>query len=133
MRPITSGCAVPQRLIAAETVVRVMACLLDESTFNDTACLLREEGPNMDYRKVGASDLEVSVLSLGTATFGGGNAFFKAWGETDVAEATSLVDIALDAGVNLFDSADVYSDGLAETILGKAIAGRRDQLLISTK
>ena len=88
---------------------------------------------NMEQRTVGASDLKVSVLSLGTATFGGGNAFFKAWGETDVAEATNLVDIALDAGVNLFDSADVYSDGLAETILGKAIAGRRDQLLISTK
>ena len=67
----------------------------------------------MDYRTVGPSDLKVSVLSLGTATFGGGNAFFKAWGETDVVEATSLVDIALEAGVNLFDSADVYSDGLA--------------------
>ena len=88
---------------------------------------------NMELRTVGASDLKVSVLSLGTATFGGGNAFFKAWGETDVAEATNLVDISLDAGVNLFDSADVYSDGLAETILGKAIAGKRDRLLISTK
>jgi len=87
----------------------------------------------MEQRTVGASDLKVSVLSLGTATFGGGNAFFKAWGETDVAEATNLVDIALDAGVNLFDSADVYSDGLAETILGQAIAGKRDRLLISTK
>jgi aryl-alcohol dehydrogenase-like predicted oxidoreductase len=87
----------------------------------------------MDYRFVGGSDLKVSVLSLGTATFGGGNAFFKAWGETDVAEATNLVDIALDAGVTLFDSADVYSSGLAEEILGKAIAGRRDKLLISTK
>ncbi|CAN5775017.1 aldo/keto reductase [soil metagenome] len=87
----------------------------------------------MEYRNVGASDLKVSVLSLGTATFGGGNEFFKEWGETDVAEATSLVDIAIDAGVTLFDSADVYSDGLAETILGRAIAGRRDKLLISTK
>jgi len=67
----------------------------------------------MEHRTLGTSDLKVSVLSLGTATFGGGNAFFKAWGETGVAEATSLVDIALDAGVNLFDSADVYSDGLA--------------------
>ncbi|MDB5820612.1 MAG: oxidoreductase [Rhizobacter sp.] len=87
----------------------------------------------MDYRFVGGSDLKVSVLSLGTATFGGSNAFFKQWGETDVAEATRLVDISLDAGVDLFDSADVYSDGMAEEILGKAIAGRRDKLLISTK
>ncbi|MEO8523765.1 MAG: aldo/keto reductase [Caldimonas sp.] len=87
----------------------------------------------MEYRRVGGSDLEVSVLSLGTATFGGGNEFFKAWGSTDVAEATSLVDISLDAGITLFDSADAYSSGLAEEILGKAIAGRRDKLLISTK
>ena len=87
----------------------------------------------MEYRSVGGSDLKVSVLSLGTATFGGGNEFFKAWGETDAAEATSLVEISLDAGVTLFDSADVYSSGLAEEILGKAIAGRRNRLLISTK
>ena len=75
----------------------------------------------------------VPVLSLGTGTFGGGNDFFKAWGDTGVKEATHLVDIALEAGVNLFDSADIYSDGLAEEVLGKAIAGRRDQVLISTK
>ena len=75
----------------------------------------------------------VPALSLGTGTFGGGNDFFKAWGETGVKEATHLVDIALDAGVNLFDSADIYSDGLAEEVLGKAITGRRDQVLISTK
>jgi len=87
----------------------------------------------MEYRLVGCSDLRVSALSLGTATFGGGNEFFKAWGETDVAEATRLVEIALDAGVTMFDSADAYSDGLAEEILGKAIAGRRNRLLISTK
>lgn len=91
------------------------------------------ERKNMEYRKIGSSDLKASVLSLGTATFGGGNAFFKAWGETGVDEATRLVDISLDAGVNLFDSADAYSGGLAEEILGKAIAGRRDRLLISTK
>ena len=73
------------------------------------------------------------VLCYGTGTFGGSNEFFKAWGSSDVAEATKLVDICLDAGVNLFDTADVYSDGLSETILGKAIAGRRDDVLISTK
>ena len=77
--------------------------------------------------------MKVPVLCYGTGTFGGGNEFFKAWGASDVAEATRLVDICLDAGVNLFDTADVYSDGLSETILGKAIAGRRDDVLISTK
>lgn len=87
----------------------------------------------MEYRFVGNSDLKVSVLSFGTATFGGGNEFFKAWGQTDVAEARSLVDIALESGVNLFDTADVYSAGAAESILGEAIAGRRDKLLVSTK
>ncbi len=87
----------------------------------------------MQYRTVGGSDLKVSVISLGTATFGGATPFFKAWGETGVAEARSLVDVALDAGVTLFDSADAYSGGLAEEILGQAIAGRRDRLLISTK
>ena len=87
----------------------------------------------MDYRSVGASDLTVSALSFGTATFGGGSEFYRAWGQTDVAEATRLVDIALDAGVTMFDTADSYSGGIAEEILGKAIAGRRNSLLISTK
>ena len=87
----------------------------------------------MEYRLLGRSGLKVPVLSFGTGTFGGSNEFFRAWGASDVAEATRLVDICLDAGVNLFDTADVYSDGLSETILGKAIAGRRDQVLISTK
>ncbi len=73
------------------------------------------------------------ALSFGTGTFGGSNEFFRAWGASDVAEATRLVDICLEAGVNLFDTADVYSDGLSETILGKAIAGRRGDVLISTK
>lgn len=73
------------------------------------------------------------ALCFGTGTFGGNNEFFKAWGETDVKEATRLVDICLDAGVNLFDTADIYSKGLSEEILGKAIAGRRDKVLISTK
>jgi aryl-alcohol dehydrogenase-like predicted oxidoreductase len=87
----------------------------------------------MEFRTLGHSGLKVPVLSYGTGTFGGGNEFFKAWGASDVAEATRLVDICLEAGVNLFDTADVYSDGLSETILGKAIAGRRDNVLISTK
>jgi len=87
----------------------------------------------MEFRTLGHSGLKVAVLSFGTGTFGGGSEFFKAWGSSDVAEATRLVDICLEAGVNLFDTADVYSDGLSETILGKAIAGRRDDCLISTK
>jgi aryl-alcohol dehydrogenase-like predicted oxidoreductase len=87
----------------------------------------------MEYRSLGHSGLKVPVLSFGTGTFGGGNAFFRAWGETDVAEAKRLVGICLDAGVNLFDTADIYSDGLSEEILGKAIEGKRDDVLISTK
>jgi aryl-alcohol dehydrogenase-like predicted oxidoreductase len=87
----------------------------------------------MEYRQLGASGLEVPVLSFGTATFGGGNDFFKAWGSTQVDEATRLVNLCMDAGVNFFDTADVYSDGLSEEILGKAIAGQRDKMIISTK
>ena len=87
----------------------------------------------MEYRQLGYSGLKVSALSFGAATFGGGNEFFKAWGDTDVAEAKRLVDLCLDAGVNLFDVANVYSTGLAEEVLGKAIEGKREKLLISTK
>src|SRR5580700_10914247 len=87
----------------------------------------------MEYRQLGGSGFKVPVLSLGTGTFGGGGELFKAWGATDVAEATRLVDICLDAGLTMFDSADIYSRGLAEEILGKAVKGRRDAVLISTK
>jgi aryl-alcohol dehydrogenase-like predicted oxidoreductase len=87
----------------------------------------------MEFRQLGGSGLKVPVLTLGTGTFGGGNDFFKPWGAVEVAEATRLVDVCLDAGLSMFDSADVYSGGLAEEILGKAIAGRRDRVLISTK
>jgi aryl-alcohol dehydrogenase-like predicted oxidoreductase len=87
----------------------------------------------MEFRQLGKSGLKVPALSFGTGTFGGGTEFFKAWGASDVAEATRLVDVCLEAGVNLFDTADIYSNGLSETILGKAVAGRRDSVLISTK
>ena len=87
----------------------------------------------MEFRRLGHSGLKVPVLCFGAATFGGGNEFFKAWGSTDVAEATRLVDICLEAGVNLFDTANVYSHGMSEEILGQAVAGRRDKVLISTK
>jgi len=88
---------------------------------------------DMEFRQLGRSGFKVPVLSFGTGTFGGGTEFFRAWGTSDVAEATRLVDICLESGVNLFDTADIYSLGLSETILGKAVASRRDQVLISTK
>jgi aryl-alcohol dehydrogenase-like predicted oxidoreductase len=87
----------------------------------------------MEFRTLGRSGLKVPVLSLGTGTFGGANEFFRAWGNTGVEEATRLLDICLDAGVNMFDTADIYSDGASETVLAGAIAGRRDKVLISTK
>jgi aryl-alcohol dehydrogenase-like predicted oxidoreductase len=87
----------------------------------------------MEYRQLGGSGFKVPVLSFGTGTFGGGNELFKAWGSSDVAEATRLVDVCLDAGLTLFDSSDIYSNGRAEEILGQAIKGRRDKVLISTK
>lgn len=87
----------------------------------------------MEYRQLGASGLRIPVLSFGTATFGGSNAFFKAWGNTQVEEATRLVNLCLDAGVNLFDTANIYSQGVSEEILGKAIKGLHHKILISTK
>ena len=87
----------------------------------------------MEYNLLGRSGFKVPALSFGTGTFGGRGKFFEAWGSSDAEEATRLVDICLDAGLTMFDSADVYSGGLAEEILGKAIAGRRDAVLISTK
>lgn len=87
----------------------------------------------MEYRQLGGAGLKVPVLTFGTATFGGGNEFFKTWGSTQTTEATKLVDVCLDAGVNFFDTADVYSDGLAEEILGKALSGKRSRAIISTK
>jgi aryl-alcohol dehydrogenase-like predicted oxidoreductase len=87
----------------------------------------------MEHRLLGGSGLKVPVLSYGTGTFGGRGDFFSAWGKTDVAEATRLVDMCLEAGVTMFDTADVYSGGISEEILGKAIEGRRDKVLISTK
>jgi len=87
----------------------------------------------MDYRTLGACGLKVPALSFGTGTFGGRGPLFGAWGSTDVAEARRLIDLCLDAGVNLFDTADVYSDGASEEVLGEALRGRRHQALISTK
>ncbi len=87
----------------------------------------------MEYRQLGSSGLRVPVLSFGTGTFGGTGPLFGAWGQSDETEARRLVDICLEAGVTLFDTADVYSNGASEAVLGAAIKGRRDQVLISTK
>lgn len=87
----------------------------------------------MEYRQLGASGLRVPALSFGTGTFGGQGPLFGAWGRSDAAEARRLVDICLDSGVTLFDTADVYSNGASEEVLGAAIRGRRDAVLISTK
>jgi aryl-alcohol dehydrogenase-like predicted oxidoreductase len=87
----------------------------------------------MEFRQLGRSGLKVPVLCFGTGTFGGGTEFFRAWGSSDVAEASRLVSVCMEAGVNFFDTADVYSNGLSEEILGKALEGRRHDVLISTK
>ncbi len=90
-------------------------------------------GVIMEYRQLGRSGFKIPVLSFGTGTFGGKGELFKAWGETDIKEATRLIDICLDHGVTLFDTADIYSKGSSEEILGAAIKGRRDKVLLSTK
>ncbi|MDE1192267.1 MAG: aldo/keto reductase [Arachidicoccus sp.] len=87
----------------------------------------------MEYRNLGKSGLKVPVLSLGTGTFGGTNEFFKRWGETDVKEAARLVDICLERDMNFFDTANVYSQGDSEIVLGKAINGRREKVILATK
>jgi aryl-alcohol dehydrogenase-like predicted oxidoreductase len=87
----------------------------------------------MDFRRLGASGLKVPVLSFGAGTFGGRGPLFGAWGTTDAQQARHLVDICLDTGVTMFDTADVYSNGASEEVLGKAIKGRRDKVIVSTK
>jgi aryl-alcohol dehydrogenase-like predicted oxidoreductase len=86
----------------------------------------------MEYRRLGRSGLFISALTLGTMTFGGQGGFSKV-GATDVAGAKRQVDMCLDAGINLFDTANIYSGGESEEILGEAISGRRDDLLLATK
>jgi len=87
----------------------------------------------MEYRRLGSSGLKVPALSFGTGTFGGQGELFSAWGSSDVEEARRLIDICLEHGINLFDSADVYSGGASESVLGAALKGRRARVLISTK
>lgn len=87
----------------------------------------------MEYRNLGKSGLRVPILSFGTGTFGGTNEFFGRWGKTDVKEASRLIDICLDRGVTFFDTANVYSQGDSESILGAALEGKRQHSLISSK
>ncbi|WCD90542.1 L-glyceraldehyde 3-phosphate reductase [Streptomyces xanthophaeus] len=87
----------------------------------------------MEYRQLGTSGLKVPALSFGAGTFGGQGPLFGAWGTTDAQEARRLVDICIDAGITMFDTADVYSAGASEEVLGQAVKGRRDQVLLSTK
>ncbi|PAT42416.1 hypothetical protein CK621_09600 [Vandammella animalimorsus] len=87
----------------------------------------------MQYRFLGQSGLKVSAFGFGVGTFGGKGPLFSAWGDTDAHAARRLLDIAIDAGVNFFDTADVYSDGESERVLGEAMRGRRDRLILSTK
>jgi aryl-alcohol dehydrogenase-like predicted oxidoreductase len=87
----------------------------------------------MEYRYLGSSGWKVPVLGFGAGTFGGKGPLFSAWGQTDAVEARRLVDVCLDAGLNLFDTADVYSNGESEIVLGAAIKGRRDKVVVSTK
>jgi aryl-alcohol dehydrogenase-like predicted oxidoreductase len=88
----------------------------------------------MEYRQLGRSGLKVPELCFGAGTFGAANEFFKAWSETTQEEANRIVDICLDAGINLFDTADIYSDGESEKTLGKALAKHnREDVMISTK
>lgn len=98
-------------------------------------CIINNRNDNsfMEYRKLGNSGLQVPVLSLGTGTFGGTNEFFQRWGQTDVKEASRLIDICLERGINFFDTANVYSQGASEKVLGQALKGRRDKTIISTK
>src|SRR5579862_3426391 len=87
----------------------------------------------MEYRVLGNSGFSVPALSFGTGTFGGDHPFFGKWGNSDVDQATRLVDMCIDAGLNMFDSADVYSGGQSEEILGKAVIGKRDKVQLATK
>lgn len=88
---------------------------------------------SMEFRQLGRSGFKIPALSFGTGTFGGKGELFQAWGSTDVDEARRLVELCLDHGVTLFDTADIYSLGRSEEILGEVIRGRRDKVLISTK
>jgi aryl-alcohol dehydrogenase-like predicted oxidoreductase len=87
----------------------------------------------MEFRFLGNSGFKVSALGFGAGTFGGKGPLFSAWGNTDATEARRMIDLSLDAGLNFFDTADVYSDGASETILGTAIQGKRDRVILSSK
>jgi aryl-alcohol dehydrogenase-like predicted oxidoreductase len=87
---------------------------------------------DMEHRQLGRSGLRVSVLTLGTMTFGGEGPFANV-GSVDLEGVRRQIDLAIDAGVNLIDTADVYSHGLSEELIGRALEGRRDSVLLATK
>src|SRR5689334_17400587 len=111
----------------ANSPVSYNAAILAHQTYQNRVLSVKEES-TMEWRLLGKSGFKVPVLCMGTATFGAGSEFFRAFGATDVADARRLVDICLDAGLTMFDSADGYSNGASEEILGQAIKGRRDQV-----
>src|SRR3954469_11554990 len=105
-------------------LARFQMAAYDRTSLNCIDVLFREV--YMEYRQLGRSGFKVPVLCFGTATFVGSNESFKGFGDIDVAGATRIVDICLDAGLTMFDSADIYAEGNSEEILGRAIKGRRD-------
>src|SRR5882724_2073476 len=123
----------PRRSLSSASASRCGACTSIADLFQQPRNRQPTGKANMQYRNLGASGLKVPALSFGAGTFGGEGPLFSAWGNSSVEEARRLIDICLEAGVNLFDSADVYSHGAAETVLGAAIKNRRDKVLISTK
>src|SRR3984957_11480655 len=108
------------------------AARLNSACGHRHSCRIAIEENIMEYRLLGRSGFSVPVLTFGTGTFGGKGGL-AAWGATDAAGATRLVDICLEHGLTMFDSADIYSGGASEEVLGAAIKGRRDKVLISTK
>jgi aryl-alcohol dehydrogenase-like predicted oxidoreductase len=125
------GCAAASReaMRVDSSAVGIASSTQRQFSINPSIC----GGAEMEHRFLGASGFKVPVLSFGTGTFGGKGELFEAWGATDVAGARRLIDICLEAGVTMFDSADVYSSGASESVLGEALKGRRDKVLISTK
>ena len=126
-------------LFIVSAVLTAVGCLRIEKSSSiasgsgGTKLILHNLQPKSSDASATTAVLNGTLRGTWTGTFGGGNEFFKAWGASDVAEATRLVDVCLEAGLTMFDSADVYSKGVAEEILGQAIKGRRDEVLISTK
>ena len=83
----------------------------------------------MQYRKFGSTDIDISTIVMGGWAIGGG----YTWGEQDEKDSLDTIRAAVDAGINMFDTAEFYNDGFAEEILGKGLAGLRDKVMVATK